>query len=382
MKYATLTITRKKGWLLLASMLTILTIGSLAYHTVRVGATHVEPPATTFPPESLPEANDDSGEIWVTSQGTHRLFILHGQGSCIETVFLPPGTGPHITTFSPSGEIAYVSGMGNGDLLIIRADQRRLLQTLHLGVAGTHQAKPSPDGSTLFVAQIPSMTLIKVASDEATESWEVVGSLSLASLGKAPICTIFRDDSQRAYVSLRPSGIAIVDVPTMTLLGTLETDGFVACGMIKSRDGRTVTIASSGGGGHVYRLDTTNDTLSDAGTLGAADWHSFNMSESEKTGFGSSPHSDELIFCDLKGPTAQKLATLALDPTPGVGNDQPDAIAVRGNKVYVSLRASGKLAIVKAKQQSVIKYLDLSPPTPFDETTCAGCAIHGVAVRP
>ena len=27
--------------------------------------------------------------------------------------------------------------------------------------------------------------------------------------------------------------IAIVDVPTMTYLGTLETDGFVACGMIK-----------------------------------------------------------------------------------------------------------------------------------------------------
>ena len=81
MKYVTLTITRKKGWLLLASMLTILTIGSLAYHTVLVGATHVEPPATTFSPESLSEANDDSGEIWVTSQGTHRLFILHGQGS-------------------------------------------------------------------------------------------------------------------------------------------------------------------------------------------------------------------------------------------------------------------------------------------------------------
>ncbi len=382
MKYVTSTITRKKSCLLLASMLTILAMGSLAYHTVRVGATHVEPPATTFSPESLSEANDDSGEIWVTSQGTHRLFILHGQGSCIETVFLPPGTGPHITTFSPSGEFAYVSGMGNGDLLIIRADQRRLLQTLHLGVAGTHQAKPSPDGSTLIVAQIPSMTLIKVAVNEATESWEVAGSLSLASLGKAPICTIFRDDSQRAYVSLRPSGIAIVDVPTMTLLGTLETDGFVACGMVKSRDGKTVTIASSGGGGHIYRLDTTTNTLSDAGTLGAADWHSFNMSASEKTGYGSSPHSDELIICDLRGSTVHKLATLALDATPGIGNDQPDAIAVRGNRLYVSLRASGKLAIVKAKQQTVIKYLDLSPPTPFDETTCAGCAIHGVAVRP
>ncbi len=381
MNYISTIITRKKGLLLLASMLTCLTLVSPALNIGRVGDISVESLANPFSPRASSEADDNSGEIWVTSQGTHRLFILHGQGSCNETVFLPPGTGPHISTFSPSDEFAYVSGMGNGDLQIISADQRRLVQTLHLGVAGTHQAKPSPDGSILLVAQIPSMTLIKVAVDEATESWEVVGSLSLAPLGKAPICTIFRDDSQRAYVSLRPSGIAIIDVPTMTLLGTLETDGFAACGMIKSRDGRTVTIASSGQGGHIYRLDTTTDTLSDAGTLGAADWHSFNMSENEKTGFGSSPESDELIICDLRGSTVHKLATLALDATPGIGNDQPDAIAVRGNRVYVSLRASGKLAIVKAKQQKVIKYLDLSPPAPFDETTCAGCAIHGITVR-
>ena len=75
---------------------------------------------------------------------------------------------------------------------------------------------------------------------------------------------MFRDDGQRAYVSLRPDGIAIVDVPTMTVLGTLPTDGFVACGMIKSKQGRMVTVASSGGGGHITRLDTVSDTLTDA----------------------------------------------------------------------------------------------------------------------
>jgi hypothetical protein len=39
-----------------------------------------------------------------------------------------------------------------------------------------------------------------------------------------------------------------------------------------------------------------------------------------------------------------------LDPTPGIGNDQPDALGggetVRGNTLFVSLRASGRLAIV------------------------------------
>jgi len=119
----------------------------------------------------------------------------------------------------------------------------------------------------------------------------------------------------------------------------------------------------------------------DAGTLGAPDWHSFNMSPNEKIGYGSSPASDQLIGVDLTGATVRSLGALALDPTPGLGNDQPDAIAVKGNTVFVSLRAAGKLAIVKSNQGTAT-FLDISPPTPFNPATCAGCAIHGVTVRP
>ena len=333
----------------------------------------------------------DSGELWVTSQGTDRLFIVHGQGSSTETIPVP-GIGPHITTFSPLGDYAYVAGMRNGDLAILRADDRQVVQTLHLGPTLTHQAKPSPDGSVLLVTQIFSRTLIKVAADEAAESWQVVGPPLSFALGTAPICSVFRDDGQRAYVSLLPSGIAVVDVPTMTHIGTLPTDGFVACGMIKSKRGRIVTVASSGGGGHIHRLDTTSDTLVDAGMLGAADWHSFNMSPNEKVGFGTSPHSDEMILADLTGPVASPIAALPLDPTLGIGNDEPDALTVRGNTLFVSLRASGQLAIVKVNQQTAT-FLQLSPPAPFNPATCGppppqpptgqgGCAIHGVTVRP
>ena len=50
----------------------------------------------------------DAMEVWVTAQASSRLFILKGDGASIETVSLPPGTGPHIVTFSPSGTFAYV----------------------------------------------------------------------------------------------------------------------------------------------------------------------------------------------------------------------------------------------------------------------------------
>jgi DNA-binding beta-propeller fold protein YncE len=343
-------------------------------------------------PAAWAEASADEGEVgevWVTSQGTHRLFILHGrhgQGG-IETVALPSGTGPHLINFSPGGDYAYVSGMGNGDLEILRADDRQIVSTLNFGPSAlTHQAKPSPDGSTLLVAQIAAKKLIKVAADEEAESWTKVDELVLP---QSPICSIFRDDGERAYVSLLPSGIAIVDVATMSLVKTLATDGFVACGMVKNHNGKSITLASSGGGGHIYRLNTSTDELDqDLGTLGASDWHSFAMSPNEQVGFGTVPHEDEVRVIDLRGGTATTIARLSVDATPGVGNDQTENMGVRGDTLYVSLRASGKLAIVDLNQFHV-EYIQLSPPAPFNPANCgpapgipgSGCALHGVAIR-
>src|SRR4029079_3564572 len=99
---------------------------------------------------------------------------------------------------------------------------------------GVHQAKASPDGSTVLVSVVASKTLVRLAADETAETWTQNGDLSFGTIGKAPICTVFRDDGQEAYVSLQPSGLAIVDVPSMSIVDVLPTDGFIACGMIKS----------------------------------------------------------------------------------------------------------------------------------------------------
>src|SRR5215469_16907337 len=199
------------------------------------------------------QSEKPSKEIWVTRQGESAISILSfPNGSLLGQVTLPSGTQPHIITFHSSA-FAYVSGMGNGTLNIIDANSRSLVKTLSFAPALCHQGKVSPDGTTMLVSVVSNQTLYKVAVDEANRSWTTVGSLSFAPLGKKPVCTVFRADSQRAYVSLMPSGIAIVDVPSMTILGTLPTDGFIACGMIKPSDSADhAVIASSGSGGHIY----------------------------------------------------------------------------------------------------------------------------------
>ena len=158
---------------------------------------------------------------------------------------------------------------------------------------------------------------------------------------------MFRADSRRAYVSLNPSGIAIVDVPTMAYLRQITTDGFIACGMIK-QDVDHVVIASTGSGGHIYTLDMNTETLTDRGTLGAASWHSFNMTADGTRGFGSSPMSDEVIIIDLTTTPVTKVGSIVFDQMAGVGNNQPDAFGggevIYGNVLPVGLRAAGNVA--------------------------------------
>ncbi|HLZ29444.1 MAG TPA: hypothetical protein VKV73_19170 [Chloroflexota bacterium] len=336
---------------------------------------------------AISSTSDSPHELWVTSQGQDSEVVLSfPNGEILDRVPLPAGTQPHITTFSPSGAYAYVSGMGNGNLVVLRADDRKIVSTLQLYQAGVHQAKASPDGSTVLVSVVASKTLVRLAADENAESWTENGSLSFGPIGKAPVCTVFRDDGQEAYVSLQPDGIAIVDVPSMTIVDVLRTDGFIACGMIKTPDGASIVLASSGGGGHIYTLDLTNDQLLDRGTLGAADWHSFNMTPDGTLGFGTSPASDEVVLIDLTTQPVTNKGTLHLTPLPGDSANQPDALGggdpVVDGVLPVSLRAAGQLALVDVASLGIQSYVPIAPPADFDHATCVGCAVHGVSVRP
>jgi hypothetical protein len=334
-------------------------------------------------------------ELWVTSQGSSVLFIRNFNDlSAIDQIDLPAGAGPHIITFHDP-DFAYVGGMTDGNVYVIDADRREVVKTLRVGPTLAHQVKVSPDGAAALVAVIGMKTLTKILVDEPNRSWTLDASLDVgAATGKAPVCTVFRADSRRAFVSLNPSGLAIVDVPTMTYVGQIATDGFIACGMIKA-DEDHVVFATTGGGGHIYTLDLNAETLTDRGTLGAASWHSFNMTPDGTRGFGTSPLSDEVIVIDLTTTRVKNLGSIRFDQVEGLGNNQPDALGggepIYGDVLPVGLRAAGNVAIVNARNLRVRTVVNLAPAVPFDVMTCGpvgaptgagGCAVHGVTPRP
>ena len=351
-------------------------------------------------PREVQTSRDRAGvkmpkELWVTSQGSSVIFIRNFENlSPIDKIDLPSGAGPHIVTFH-SPDFAYVGGMADGKVYVIDANTKQVAYSAQLAPTLVHQVKVSPDGATALVSIIGARTLTRMFVDEANRSWSVGPSLDIGTAtGKAPVCTAFRADSRRAFVSLNPNGIAVVDVPSMTLLSQIPTDGFIACGMIKSDDDHVV-IASAGSGGHIYTLDMTTETLTDRGAVGAASWHSFAMTADGTRGFGSSPLSDEVIVIDLTTTPVAKLAALRFDQVPGVGNNQPDAFGGGepnyGNVLPVGLRAAGNVAVVNAHNLELRSIVNLAPPAPFNPMTCGpvgaptapgGCAVHGVTPRP
>jgi len=319
----------------------------------------------------------EDGEIWVTAQNTNELKILLGTGD-IETVVLPGGAAPHTISFSPDGSYAYVSNIGDGDLIVVRADDREIVATLDLGPTFTHATKASPDGAVLLSANPVTGLLTKIAADEEAETWNPVASLNLAAaIGRGPVCVTFRSDGDRAYASLfgAAGGIAIVDVPTMTLVGTLPTAGSVSgCGIVNSNDGRTIFLHSAGGAGHFYRLDTWSDTLTEDTSYGPIgfDLHGLVVSANEKTAYITARAvADEIKVLNLNG---TDVSTIVIDPRPGIA-DRPDSLARKGSNLYVTVRFSGQVARIKTQTGSV-EYIDVAPPA----TT--GYAVHGIAVRP
>lgn len=314
----------------------------------------------------------DQSELWVLAQDRSEIKVVRDQ-ALVDTIKLPTGTNPHLLEFSPSGKYAYIAGLGNGNLLIMRITDR-VTKTLNVGTGGAHYAKATPDGTAVLLVQQPTTTssanrVIKVVANEASETWTEGASLALPGVAD---CVVFRPDGQRAYVTLR-DGIAVVDVATMTLVKTLATSGRPACGFAAIPGiPAKFFVTSNGQGGRLYTLDTGSDILYDLEyTFNAFNLHVPAVSAdgtklyiTDRGDRGTEIRAEDVLYVvDLKCavPACQTPPTITIDPRPGTG-DRMDGVVVQGNTVYIAFRAAGKLAMMDSGTQAVT-YMDLVPPS-------------------
>lgn len=310
-------------------------------------------------------AHQQSGdEYWVALQDTDAIAIV--SGSRVQTrLDVPTGTGPHSIDVSPSGDFAYVAGVGNGDLHVVDVAARRIVSTLDLGAKGTHQARPTPDGRLLLVTQMETKQVVAVDVDEAGRSWTKSRALTLP---KEPICTAYADGGRIAFVSMKPDGLAMIDTTAMTVTKEIATDGAVQCGLAESPDGRSIYVSSNGTGGHVYRLDPSSGEMTDLGLkLDAKDLHGLALDETGAVAYLSAREDDALKVVGMSGGTVRKVA---LDRRSGE-LDKPDQVRVSGDTVVITMRTTGELALVD-RNSLAARFVRLAAPS--------ANAVHGVVV--
>ena len=177
-------------------------------------------------------------ELWVTHQRDNTISVLSfPKGKLLDQFSLPDGTRPHITTFH-TGPMRH-QRHGQWDAVNRRCEVPAAGADADLWARAIHQVRSRPTARPCSSPSFPRGRSTKSPWTRPTSRGRPPAPWS-SQTGKPPVGTVFSADSQRAYVSTMMDGIAIVDVPSMTILGTLPTDGFVACGMIKPA--RTLTM--------------------------------------------------------------------------------------------------------------------------------------------
>jgi len=121
------------------------------------------PNASPGLPERDPAEIKKPKELWVTSQDSSILFIRNFEDLApIDQIRLPANAGPHIITFH-TPDFAYVGGMTDGNVYVVDANARQVVQTLNVAPTLAHQVKVSPDGSVALVAVFASAALIALS---------------------------------------------------------------------------------------------------------------------------------------------------------------------------------------------------------------------------
>lgn len=351
-------------------------------------------------------------EVWVTDQGTNKLYILNGEKPKAppEVIDLSAygGSKPHMVLFNPDYSHAIIANVASGHVYIMRATDRKVVFNEDTGQQA-HAAVASPDGKRILVANQNDKKLTEIFTDYAADQYKVARTIDLTADPKladpnafpdnAPICLMFTQDSSKAYVTLRGGGLAVVKVPQnpdepLTVLAAFPKSTVApnGCGTIRSPDGSRM-YANSGTlkTGQLYVFDTSSDTLIKSVDLTekGQDAHGVMLTGEGKYLWVLNRMTDNAIVVDTStyevvrvvekvgdapdlmdlSPNGKWLFATLRGPNPATGTHD-----IAGSKPAVGVIKLGWWSRKSGKFKYTIPIGDQSPESKSDP--------HGIAVRP
>ncbi|MGI0002661.1 MAG: YncE family protein [Nitrosopumilaceae archaeon] len=330
-------------------------------------------------------------EIWVTNQGLDKIQILKiKDGETLEPVAeieidgdgKPATSKPHMIFFDSATKYAYVANVGAGAVTIIDVSKKEIVTTIPTG-NGAHAAVPSPDDKRVYVVNMLDATITEILTDTEKGIFAVGRTIKVSEM--MPLCTVFTNDSKKAYISamgnltasdpMSTGLMSIIDVESGKEIKTIGPLGKNGCGLFLSEDGSKLFANVGTPVNKYYVIDPSTDEIISSASLTGNDAHGVYVVNDEVWILNRQSNSVDIIDAD----SYSILSTLSDLP------DKPDLLSLSPDKklLFMTLRGEAVtgdphalsgiepgVAIIDVAQKKVITKMNL------------GGDAHGIAVTP
>ena len=221
-------------------------------------------------PEAFALSNDGK-MMFISNEETAELSALELESGAIKAR-VKVGEEPEGVTTRPDGKVVYVTCEGTNEVVGIDVATLKVLARVPTGPRPRSIAFDRA-GRTGFVTaeNNGSLTIFDTATHKVTKTLPIPKGPTSPTAAR-PMGQVMSPDGARLFVSLgRAKSVAIVDVATATLAGSIEDVGTRPWGIGISPDGRQVYTAN-GPSGDVTIIDTAAGKVDARIAVGGSPW--------------------------------------------------------------------------------------------------------------
>lgn len=221
-----------------------------------------------------PEAfalSKDGRMVFVSNEETAELTALELATGTI-TGRTKVGDEPEGVTTRPDGQMVYVTCEGTSEVVAVDAASLKVVAHIPTGPRPRSIAFDLP-GKTGFVSTEngAALTVFDTATHKVTKTIAIPRHAD-SPLPPRPMGQVLSPDGARLFVSLgRAKSVAIIDVATASVAGSIEDVGTRPWGIAISADGRQLYTAN-GPSGDVSIIDTASGKTDARVAIGGSPW--------------------------------------------------------------------------------------------------------------
>jgi hypothetical protein len=345
-------------------------------------------------------------EIWAMDQGTNLIHVFDPEFREIGRVDMAAHGGrvPHMIDFSADGRYAFVANPGSGNVAVVRAADRQVVEVFPTGPR-THAVTVAPDGSRALVAVIgaPDVDwdgrIVELLIDTRNERFTLGRQLMVVEdplfaarrdafqASGGAVCMDFTADGDHAYVSLGPEahegGLVVLDTRSFTFAAVYAPAELQAnCGTLRSPSGEHMFVnAGSRELGLWHALETGSHRPVHHGDSGGHDAHGVWVTPDGSELWMVNRVSSNALVVDPR--TFQVLAHIDfVGKTPDIIAMSPDSryayITLRGpnpvTMAHVAVGDTPGVAVVDVRERRLLRIVE---PARGNEKS----DFHGIGVR-